>query len=1610
MRSALFSLALLVVASSISAQEQPTGIPPFSSVQSIGIDAINRQNLNVNFSIPIVSSPGRGINFSFPITNDSLLWMRQSTTWTPVVDGLGNPTWGWKDTVPGTIRHTDINEECDSPPPIQWSHHYSNYSYTDPAGTIHDFDVDFYLTATICGFNTGPRTGAANDGSGYFLDATSPTSPKVTAPNGKVITGANWTDSNGNFFSATVVSGSETDWKDSAGHIPLKIVTSAGSIQYQYPDTSGTYQHATLVLTSTNIKTNFACSGVGDYTGTANLPTELDLANGQKYLFTYEPTPAHSGYYTGRIKRVTLPNGGYVEHQYGATNDGINCSDGSATNLTVLVNDGTTTSTWQLTRAQNGSNWNTTLTAPALSYDSGVSNQSVFTFNSSGKETQEKFYQGSTTGTLLRTINTTWSGVVPATQITILEDNQTQNEIETTYDGYGNLTVLKEHDWGTNAPGAVLRTTTTTFLNTSAYLTANIVNRPTRVTISDGTGAIKARTDIAYDESGYINTACPTGITQHNDSAYGCTFTTRGNATTVTTYTDPVTPGGAIAKHSYYDFFGNLVKADLNCCQQKTWTYSATTNYAFPDSVTSGTSAPQLTTSATYNSFTGLVATASDENGQVTTLAFADPGHLNRISSVTRPDSSQVTYTYDDTNHTVQVASPVQGTNVVRQKTYANGLGQSIKQQLLDASNTSYSIVETQYDTWNRGFKVSNPHNSTAQYWTESRTDAIGRLLKTILQDNSISTAAYSLNTVTTTDPASKQRKSVSDGLGRLSTVYEPDPANGNTLTLSTSYAYNLLDELTTVTQGSQTRTFVYDALGRLLSSTTPEAGRVCMGSVTGTTCNADGYDSFNNLLTKTDARGVQSNYIYDSLNRILGVNYINVPGSVSAMPNICKTTGSGSNNANVCITYGTSSASFNNGRPTALADPTGSEAYIYNNLGQVTQLQKTVGSTQYNLLYAYNLAGELTSVTYPSGRVITQNLDAIGRLSSVVGNLSGTNTTYASGYAYNIAQQTLGFNYGNNINASFGFSADRLQLSCLDYSTTNRSSCAHDGTSKFGLDYAYNAAAANNGLISGITDRVDNGRTSNFSYDALYRLTAASTTGSAQYSAWSLAEVYDRYGNRTQQNQVVGAPPQACLAISTTTNQVTGTCGSNVGFSSDASGNMTGDGLNTLVYDGEGRATSSSATGGSGAYVYDGNSARVKKCVPNCTSPTTTTVYIFSGSKVVAEYVNGAVPASPTREYLYSGATLLAKIESGATKYYHQDHLSNRMVTDSTGAVVSQTGHYPYGESWYNSTNDKLLFTSYERDSESGNDYAMARYYINRLGRFSSPDLLNGSEENPQSLNRYVYVLNNPVSLTDSSGLDHCVDIEGNRNSTDNQAGCEHDGGTWTYEANDCSSGAICALSHGPDKQPDFWINGQPGWYATTDWLAGPPTPHPSYTVAEWDDMHGGGGSFSQIVNDVKDFAHTVVCTATAPLVQVAQTNGGAVGIGAGGSAGLGLVFGVSLQADLKVVADPQGNVGMAFSGGGNPGLGVFGRGALAGIQYSISSASTIFDLGGRSIGGGVSGAIGRVGAGLDVAHSKSADTLTLTVGPGVGGKAAGYAITGTAVPSWLSTNCPYK
>ena len=78
---------------------------------------------------------------------------------------------------------------------------------------------------------------------------------------------------------------------------------------------------------------------------------------------------------------------------------------------------------------------------------------------------------------------------------------------------------------------------------------------------------------------------------------------------------------------------------------------------------------------------------------------------------------------------------------------------------------------------------------------------------------------------------------------------------------------------------------------------------------------------------------------------------------------------------------------------------------------------------------------------------------------------------------------------------------------------------------------------------------------------------------------------------------------------------------------------------------------------------------------------------------------------------------------------------------------------------------------TGKERDSESGNDYFGARYYASSMGRYLSPDPMFISAQrlmDPQSLNLYSYVRNNPLGLTDDSGLDFYLACQ-----TSDHSGC---------------------------------------------------------------------------------------------------------------------------------------------------------------------------------------------------------------------------------------------
>src|SRR5712692_6365356 len=154
-RYAFLLPAFVLLAVPALAQGPATGFPPYGSFEAGRFDAVNLQNLNVNFSFPIVHTPGRGLDFNFAVVYDTLIWTKVNNAWVPVTDANGNPTWGWKTKTPfGAVKLDSNIDRClylddYGVPQTEYTTRYDNYRYLDPAGTVHPFfGIRWYSDAT----------------------------------------------------------------------------------------------------------------------------------------------------------------------------------------------------------------------------------------------------------------------------------------------------------------------------------------------------------------------------------------------------------------------------------------------------------------------------------------------------------------------------------------------------------------------------------------------------------------------------------------------------------------------------------------------------------------------------------------------------------------------------------------------------------------------------------------------------------------------------------------------------------------------------------------------------------------------------------------------------------------------------------------------------------------------------------------------------------------------------------------------------------------------------------------------------------------------------------------------------------------------------------------------------------------------------------------------------------------------------------------------------------------------------------------------------------------------------------------------------------------------
>jgi RHS repeat-associated protein len=883
---------------------------------------------------------------------------------------------------------------------------------------------------------------------------------------------------------------------------------------------------------------------------------------------------------------------------------------------------------------------------------------------------------------------------------------------------------------GSISLGTLVRTQETTYLVNDPAITSTIqqsyrdrqlLGLPSSSRVKNAAGTIMAQSEVKYDEATYapLTYGAVTGWTDPGAVVRGMPTTTRSW----------LNPGGTwLDTHTQYDQCGSVRNVWDAKGNQSQVEYSSANHYAYPtltrtpvpDPTGQHGSSTALVSTSIYDFTTGAVNSTTDANTQTTSFSY---DAYNRPSLVTRPTGGGSTiYEYGTTVGSIfmKTRTAQDATRYIDTYQYFDGLGRASRSFLNESG--SYVTSDTQYDNLGRVWRVSNPYRTTALIdtvnpaglWTTNTYDALGRVLTVQTADLATVITAYSGNIVTVTDQAGKQRKSVTDGLGRMKEVYE-DP---NSLNYLTSYNYDVLDSLLTVTQGSQTRTFVYDSLKRLTSAANPESGTVSYL-----------YDSNGNLTKKTDARGVSIDYISDALNR-----------------NTLRTYSDGT--ATVTSTYDAGAVANSKGRLTSISSNVSATNYsAYDAMGRVTTSNQITDGQTYSMSYGYDAASNLISLTYPSGRVIKSEYDAAGRTAGVKDQASGT---YYAGGAYNDDTNRMKYaahgavsvmKLGNGLWEHTAFNS-RLQPTDIGLGTSSTDS------STVALSYTYGTTTNNGNVLTHGYAGGGLSYTQTFTYDELNRLATSGEGG----SSWSQNNSYDRYGNRS----VAGN-----LTFNDSTNRITTS-----GYSYDSAGNLKNDPTQSFDFDAENKITK--VNGESDVYDvyrYDGDGNRVRK---NFSSGEKVRM-VYSGGQLIAEYAlsSGAL----TKEYVYGAKGLIATIEpSTVIKYITADHLgSPRVVTNSSAVVVSRHDYKPFGEEVGSGIGGRTTgmgygaadglrqkFTSKERDGETGLDYFLARYYSSMQGRFTSVDPIFISRKrllDPQAINLYAYVRNNPLSYIDPNG-----------------------------------------------------------------------------------------------------------------------------------------------------------------------------------------------------------------------------------------------------------------
>jgi RHS repeat-associated protein len=800
---------------------------------------------------------------------------------------------------------------------------------------------------------------------------------------------------------------------------------------------------------------------------------------------------------------------------------------------------------------------------------------------------------------------------------------------------------------------------------------------------------------------------------------------------------------------SFYDQFGNVtsVRRTASTGPARTETFE----YADGLHPTAVVNAALHRTVIQTDAGLGLPLRVTDPNGVVVTMRYDSFGRPREIN---RADGSFEHITHDlPSPGTQRVTTTVSGGGV--STVVVDRLGRQIE-QAVKAFDGRMATSTTEYDPMGRAVRVSRPaFAGEARQVTTTAYDNRDRVRSVTASDAAVISSTYNGLETHIRDAKGVQSYTVQNKDGDIASSFEDDP--NATAWLETKFEYDGFGQPTKITAPDQTvQSMRYDILGRRFELIDPSSGKTTTG-----------YNAFGDVTSETDGTNRTTTFVPDALGRV------------------ATTTSADGTATNTWDT-----AEFGKGKLTSARSADGvTTAYTYNDLSQIQTTRWTIDGTTYQFDHTYNL-GRPDTLTYPAipgtnnaGRLTVANVyNAHGYLSQIKDAAAGGPVYWqVPPDGRNAAGQLTREAFGNGVTTTRAYQpATGLPTGIT---TTGPGTVGQLVNLSVGYD-----------LNRNVTSRQETVRGARevYTHDTLDRLATWRLEHAGTQTANTTTYTYDKIGN-LKTEAVAGTPdrPDITYTHSEGAPRHALTGRNSDRYTYDAAGRqLTGPRRTVVAYNRAGlpkildwgqnlekrttfaygpdgtRALKRDRDAGGQTVVYAGGLFERRLLAGTGSTEIHNLHNIVVEGRVVAQVnrVQAATGGPITRtapNYLHAdqqGSTLTVT-NAGGRPIGSGDDFLGALSYDPFGARTTPTGE-PLGPQRHGGP--RQGYTGHYHDDEYQLIDAKGRWYDPNARRFITPDPVLADPLSSQSLNRYAYVQNNPVTLTDPTGLCPTCEVGG--------------------------------------------------------------------------------------------------------------------------------------------------------------------------------------------------------------------------------------------------------